>query len=220
MYFTVLSLAVVLAFGALVQPASAHNGVDHSAEAAAITVTAENRAEVEQMIILLTQLVDLLMQQADMNEAEQMHHDDEMEQTHSDTHGEELAVWVELHSNMVHAHVQEPGVAEDSFMIEGHAYTEEAAIIAAIAAQTGFSEHDIAEVIVFPTGEVDEHGDSVVDHDEHGEADKQDISGIHIMSDGQIMWGDGSDVEGAAITAAGDIELPDGVIVTPAFDLR
>ena len=72
-------------------------------------------------------------------------------------------------------------------------------------------------MIVFPSGEVDENGDSVEEHDEDAD---EDVSGIHIMSDGKVMWGNGTAVVGATITADGKVKLSDGRIITPAFDLR
>ncbi len=40
------------------------------------------------------------------------------------------------------------------------------------------------------------------------------------MGDGTIMWGNGTEVHGATITAEGKVELSDGRIITPKFDLR
>ena len=77
--------------------------------------------------------------------------------------------------------------------------------------------HDIEEIIVFPSGKVDANGDSVEEHDEDAD---QDVSGIHIMNDGKIMWGNGTEVHGAVITIEGKIKLSDGTIVVPKFDLR
>ena len=108
-------------------------------------------------------------------------------------------------------------------MLEDISYTDEDAVIAAIATRTGLSVHDIEHVIVFPSGEVDEHGDSAHedDHDdEHDGYTAEEIAGMHIMANGDIMLGSGEEVHGATITADGKIKLEDGTIVTPAFDLR
>jgi anaerobic ribonucleoside-triphosphate reductase len=135
------------------------------------------------------------------------HHDEEDE---SDT----LKIWVEVHSYKTHAHVSRPHQPLEEFFVEGD-YKDEATIIANIAKKTGYSVHEIEDIITFPEGELNAKGDSV---DE--EATNQDISGIHIMNDGQIMWGNGADVEGATITADNKIKLSDGRVIVPKFDLR
>jgi hypothetical protein len=40
------------------------------------------------------------------------------------------------------------------------------------------------------------------------------------MADGKIMWGNGTEVHDATLTADGKVKLSDGRIITPAFDLR
>jgi plastocyanin len=49
---------------------------------------------------------------------------------------------------------------------------------------------------------------------------KENPDGIHIMADGKVMSGDGKEVSGASIRADGKIQLRDGTIITPAFDMR
>ena len=230
MYVSALILTVLFTFGVMAATAFAHAGEDHSASTNAITVTDENRVQVEQMVTILTQLISLLQQQAQMEvpetdehhqeadtHQEDNHHDMDEEHSLEDSSSQELVVWVELHSNLTHAHVQEPGEDEVSFIIEDISYTEQDAVVAVISERTGLSAHDIEAVIVFPSGQVDERGDSMDEHDEHAE---KEVSGIHIMHNGQIMWGNGSIVAGATITTTGDIQLADGDIITPAFDLR
>jgi hypothetical protein len=142
-----------------------------------------------------------------------------------------LAVWIEIHSNKTHAHVQEPGKDLVSFFLEDLTYSDEEGIVKAIAEQTGLSVADIEAVITYPSGEVDEHGDSVdsEDGDAHmheEDADDEhsdhadDIDGIHIMADGTVMNGDGTVLAGATVTSDGMIKLADGDIVEPEFDLR
>jgi hypothetical protein len=182
--------------------------------------TATHESQIEQMmnlIDLLTQAVVLLEKQIDVvhDSKEADHHGAEA------MHSDDLAVWIELHSSMTHAHVKESGKEEVSFMIEGISYTEESAVIAAVVLKTGISEHDVMEVIVFPSGEVDEHGDTAHHEDGHNGHDGDDgLSGIHIMSDGMIMLGNGDPVMDASITDEGMIKLADGTIVEPKFDLR
>lgn len=49
---------------------------------------------------------------------------------------------------------------------------------------------------------------------------QENTDGIHIMADETIMNRDGNEVVGASIRADGTIQLNDGTIVTPVFDLR
>lgn len=211
--FGTVAIIGVLTLGAFVMPASAHNGVDHSVTPSHTKEVLSDAQRVEKMHELLKamqELVVLLQKKAVLHSGDD-EHDDE------DAHGDELQVWVEIHSNKTHAHVKEVGKEEESFLFEDLSYTDEEEIIAAIAHETGLSEALIEDVIEFPSGEVDEHGDSV---EEHGSHEDEDVSGIHIMSDGTIMWGNGEEVVGATLTADNKIELEDGRIITPAFDLR
>jgi hypothetical protein len=205
--FASVTLFTVLLFIAFTPLAFAHDGEDHSDN---ITISADmSEGEMQELLTeALRRLVVLLQKR--------------IEEMHEGGHGEELKVWVELHSNLTHVHIKEPGKAEDTFMLEDLHYTEEEAIIAEIAERTGLSEHDIELVIAFPSGEVDEHGDS---HDsesgeEHAGYTADEIAGMHIMANGDIMLGSGEEVHGASITSDGKIKLEDGTLVTPAFDLR
>lgn len=45
-------------------------------------------------------------------------------------------------------------------------------------------------------------------------------AGIHIMPNGDVMRGDGKVLSDATILADGNIQLSDGTIIAPAFDLR
>jgi hypothetical protein len=202
----------MLAFGVSLSPASAHNGVVHdetSADSAKIS-------HMKQVIAVLTQLVDLLKQKAALQGvvvAEVAEHHDEVDDEESDT----LKIWVEVHSYKTHAHVQKPHESIEAYVLDGISYTNEAAIIAEISKKTGYSIHDIEEIITFPEGELNAKGDSV---DEHDDDNDEDVTGIHIMSSGDIMWGNGTEVHGATITTEGKVKLSDGRIVTPKFDLR
>lgn len=208
-------LMFVFAFFATSNFASAHNGVDHSASAS-VTASDPELAGLQQLITALSQLVDLLKQKAELSGhavavADHHHHDDTGEQ---DT----LKIWIEVHSYMPHAHVQRPGEDLDEFFLDGVSYTDHEAMIKAIADKTEFTETQIRDIITFPEGDLDAKGDSV-DADED-EAESEDVSGIHIMGDGTIMWGDGDEVAGATITADGKVQLSDGRIIEPKFDLR
>ena len=44
--------------------------------------------------------------------------------------------------------------------------------------------------------------------------------GVHIMPDGKVMAKDGSIIANATIRSDGKIEMSDGIVVTPAMDLR
>lgn len=213
---TAFTLAILLAFGASLSQVQAHGDEVHSAP----VTDAQKIEKMEQMVTILTQIVELYKKKAALTGvavAETDHHAEAASEDHDENDSEELVVWVELHSNKTHAHVQKPGMAEQSWLLEDLAYTEEEEIIKAIAEKSGLSEHEIEEVIVFPSGEVDANGDSVEEHDE--DADK-DVTGIHIMADGKVMWGNGTEVHGAMITADGKVKLSDGTIITPKFDLR
>lgn len=216
---TTFVLALLLAFGFVaLTPAYANSEHDEEEEHATMTHDSEEAAKIEKMkelIAALTQLIKLLQQQAGVEHDSEGsdHHDADANAADHD----ELAVWIELHSNQTHAHVKEPGKDEDSFILENILYTEKDEVISAIAMKTGLSEHDIEEVIVFPTGEVNEHGDST--HDDEHDAD-DDLAGIHIMGDGTVMLGNGDEVHDATVTEDGMIMLSDGTLVEPKFDLR
>ncbi len=199
--FSAYALLCMLAFLAVLPVASAHNGEVHAEDTAKIT-------QLKQMITILTEVVELLKMKAALP-VKTDHHDG------SDS--DELKVTVEVHSYKTHAHVQKEGKAEEAFILEGIDYTDEEAVIEAIAKKTGLSVHAIEEVITFPEGKLDAKGDSVHAHNEDSE---QDESGIHIMNDGTIMWGNGTKVSGATVTQDGKVKLSDGDIITPAFDLR
>ena len=216
---TTLLLTLLLAFGFSLSTTFAHDDEvddDHHSESSEDIDTDDSAkiAQMKQIIAILKQIIELHKQKAKMmgvTVAEDHH-----AVTESKTSGE-LSVWVELHSNQTHAHVQKPGMQEQSWLLEDLKYTEEEAIIDAISEKSGLSVHDIEEIIVFPSGKVDANGDSVEEHDEDAD---QDVSGIHIMNDGKIMWGNGTEVHGAVITIEGKIKLSDGTIVVPKFDLR
>jgi len=218
---TTFTLTLLLVSGlATLTPAYANTEHDEEEnDHATMTHDSEETEKIEKMktlVGLLTQLVELLQQQAGVehDSEEGDHYDSDASAADHD----ELAVWIELHSNQTHAHVKEPNKEEDSFILEDIHYTDEDEVISAIAAKTGLSKHDIEEVIVFPTGEVNEHGDSAHE-DEHGD-DDDDLAGIHIMGDGTVMLGNGEEVHDATITADGMIMLSDGTLVEPKFDLR
>ncbi len=210
----VLLTIATLVFGASYSFASAHGDEAHETEIA----SDPQLARMQQLITVLTQLIDLLEQKAalsgDAVADMHVHHHDETD------HGtaEELKIWVEVHSYKPHAHVQRPGKELEEFFLEGVSYTDKAAVAKAIAEKTEFSEAEVAAILTLPEGELNEKGDSV-DEDAATSA-AEDVSGIHIMSDGMIMWGDGDEVEGATITADGKVKLSDGRIIEPKFDLR
>lgn len=197
-------LACIFAFSFSFSFAYAHGDEDHEA-------TGDDAAKIEhmeKMITILTKLVDLLEQKAKLQGvAVADHHDEEGE---SDT----LKIWVEVHSYKVHAHVLRPHQPLDEFFVDGD-YKDEATIIANIAKKTGYSVHEIEDIITFPEGELDAKGDS-----EHADEEDEDVTGIHIMNDGRVMWGNGSEVEGATITSDDKVKLTDGRIIVPKFDLR
>ena len=214
---TTFVLALLLAFGFVaLTPAYANSEHDEKEKPATMTHDSEEAEKIEKMKILvglLTQLVELLQKRAGIeNDSEEGDHHDS---SASVADHDELAVWIELHSNQTHAHVKEPNKEEDSFILEDIHYTDEDEVISAIATKTGLSEHDIEEVIVFPTGEVNEDGDTT--HEDDHDAD---LAGIHIMSDGTVMLGNGNEVHDATITADGMIMLSDGTLLEPKFDLR
>ncbi len=234
-------IAATMLFGILaVIPLSthAHDGEDHSEE-----VMSED-AQIEQMmalIALLQELLEMLIEQhggdmsdmhddhdhADDHDHDEMH--DEMEDEDDDSHDyTELYISVEEHGGVTHIHVYEPGMDEAKFFLEGIALTETDAIITAIAEETGLTEEEVEAAADFHDDEEDEMDDDhdhdemedehEDDHDEHGDDDEYE--GIHIMSDGTIMLGNGDVVEGATITDDGMIELEDGTLLEPEFDLR
>lgn len=129
----------------------------------------------------------------------------------------ELTISVEVHGDRTHVHVLQPGEEEVKFFLENLDIEEEDAIIAAIAEETGLDESDVREAATFPEDDEMEH-----EHEhEHADDDSDDdYDGIHIMADGTIMLGNGEEAEGATITSDGMIELSDGTIVEPEFDLR
>lgn len=51
-------------------------------------------------------------------------------------------------------------------------------------------------------------------------SDEESYEGVHIMADGTIMGKDGRQILGAVLLSNGSIQLNDGTIITPAFDLR
>ncbi|MFT7644978.1 MAG: hypothetical protein ACI9BF_000647 [Candidatus Paceibacteria bacterium] len=220
--FIAFALAVILALGLSLTPVFAahpdedmtsHSDEIHSDEGTHEGDDSEDSPRITQMktlVAVLAQLIELLQQQADMSD-EHVH--DDSHEHESDTEG--LTVWVEIHSNKTHAHVQEAGKDLVTFFVDDIPYSDETGIVAAIAEETGISSHEIEEVIVFPSGEVNENGDSTEEGEHH-----EDIHGIHIMNDGTIMNGDGEEVHGATITDDGMIMLEDGDIVEPEFDLR
>jgi hypothetical protein len=222
--FVAFALAIILAFGLSLTPAfAAHPDEDvtshttdaHDDESAHEEAT-PSIVQMKALIALLTQLVALLQEQAGISHADG--------ESHTDGDGTDgLAVWIEIHSNRTHGHVQETGKEIETFFIDEFDYTEEGEIVDFIAQRTGLSAHEIEEVITFPSGEVDENGDSM---DEDGDekhahdASDENIEGIHIMANGTVMNGEGEEVHGAVITADGKIMLEDGDIVEPEFDLR
>lgn len=216
MRLSVFALTLLLAFGVSLTSVYA-NEAGHGDEEETSVVTVDSNdtpqiAKMKQMIVILTQLVDLLKKKAELSGsgvAEAGHH----EEGESD----ELKIWVEVHSYKTHAHVQRPNASVEAFVFEDIEYTDEEAVIEALADKTGFSVHDIEEIITFPTGELNEKGDSVEEAEEGAE---EDVTGIHIMSDGKIMWGNGTEVHGATITTDSKVKLSDGRIITPKFDLR
>lgn len=232
--FITLSLAFFLALGVAITPvlAETHTEDEHAEEMHDEEVShddheaehSDDEARIEQMkqvVALLTQLVALLTQQ---NEVAMAHnHDDgthEHEDEHEDEHGDEvepLEVRVELHSDRTHVHVVEDGVETHSFFLDDLAVTQEDEIIAAIAEETGLSEHDIEAVVTFPSDK-DEHEDEDEHEDDHDE--DTDLDGIHIMGDGTVMLGNGEVVEDATVTEDGMIMLANGEMVEPEFDLR
>ena len=208
---TAFVVALFMIFGVALTPVLANEGDHHDQ----VESSDPKIVQMMELIDLLTQLVALLETQAELKHGSEGsdHHETDSSSEESDM--DELAVWIELHSNQTHAHVKEPGMAEDSFILESIHYTDEDEVIAAIAMKTGLSEHDIEEVIVFPSGEVNEHGDTT-----HEDNSDDDLAGIHIMSDGTVMLGSGEEVHDATITADGMIMLSDGTLVEPKFDLR
>jgi hypothetical protein len=201
------------------------NGEDHSEDGSKSMATKDNHdsekiLKMKQTIALLTQIIDLLKKKAELEgkaSVQSDHHSQSVTSPHDAAVSDKLKVWVEVHSYKTHAHVQHAGKIAESFVVEGIAYTDEDKVIEAIAKKTGLSAHIIETTITFPEGKLNEKGDSVAEHDE--DTDK-DTSGIHIMSDGKIMWGNGTEVHGATHTSDKKVKLTDGTIITPAFDLR
>lgn len=230
--FSVLILVSTLflsLFLAVAYTAHAHGDEDHSVtshmesdihdEFAVEDGDTPRVIQMKMMLTLLTQLVALLSEQVETTHAD---HDDHHDDSHDDGDMEDLVVWIEIHSNETHAHVQEPGKELETFFLEDLEYTEEEAIVNTIAERTGISAHEIEAVITFPSGEVDENGDSMDEEEEDHNHDHEEVSldGLHIMADGTIMLGSGEELEGATITEDGNIMLEDGDVVEPEFDLR
>ena len=192
------AIALALALSFSVMPVLAHDGEDHGDDAS---------SEVEQKRELLIQIIQLLQQIiAERGSAAMMTHD---EHTHTEIDGSaELLISVEVHDGRVHVHVDQLGKEEVSFFLDDYEISDEAGIITAIALETGFSEAEITEAAIFPEADEMEH-----EHDD-------DLAGIHIMSDGTVMLGNGDVVEGATVTADGKIMLADGDIVEPEMDMR
>lgn len=173
-------------------------------------------AQMKQIVAILTQIIELYKQKAKMTRTTVAEDHHETTATTKDE-SDELKVWVEIHSNQTHAHVQKPGMKEQSWLLANIKYTEEEVIINTIAEKSGLAVDDIKKIIVFPSGEVDVNGDSAKQNNPNAD---EDVSGIHIMRDGKVMWGNGTEVQGATITADDKVKLSDGRIITPKFDLR
>ena len=218
--FVTLLVLSIFVFSLATQ-AQADHGADPEPRGAA-AVSAADTAQIAQMqalIELLLELLEKLQNEKGMDTA-MSHIDDDHGHSHDHGHGasDELQIWVELHSNETHVHVIEPGEDEDSFFLDIE-YTDEDAIIDAVADETGLSVDEVADAIVFPTGEVNERGDTVHEHDGDGYSEEE-LEGIHIMGNGDVMLGDGTVLPDASIMDDGMIQLSDGTIVTPKFDLR
>jgi hypothetical protein len=207
---------LLFAFGVSLTSVYANEaGHDDEEETSMVTADSNDTPQIvkmKQVISILKQLIELYKQKAALSSgevAETSHHDEE--------ETDELKIWVEVHSYKTHAHVQRPNATVEAFVFEDIEYTDEDAVIEALAEKTGFSVHDIEEIITFPEGELNAKGDSVEEAEEGAE---EDVTGIHIMSDGKIMWGNGTEVHGATLTTDGKVKLSDGRIITPKFDLR
>ncbi|MFT5036932.1 MAG: hypothetical protein ACI9VM_000502 [Candidatus Azotimanducaceae bacterium] len=236
--FLIITCAIaLLAFTVAALPAFAETDhdehdemVSHAATGASDHDEHERVEKMQALIVLLQQLL-VILSQTDMSDVD-AHTDDHAEHAHDTDDSDDLAIWIEIHSFNTHVHVQEPDSALDTFFLDDLEYTEEDAIVTAIAERTGLSEHAIEEAITFPTGEVDEDGDSVAESDEHDDAheeeteedehhtDEVDLDGIHIMADGTIMLGTGVALTDATLTNDGMIMLADGDTIEPEFDLR
>lgn len=217
-------LAAILILGTLSimpAPVGAHDGEDHSNE-----TTSEHPERVEQMqalVKILQQLVILLTEQVQATAARSDSHADEMEaDDHAEGHGyTELTITAEEHGGRTHIHVYQPEEDEMSFFLEDLALSEEAAIIAAIAVETGLTETEVEAAVSFASSDIhDDEAGHEEDEDHESDHEEDELAGIHIMADGTIMLGSGEEVEDATITDDGMILLSDGSTVEPAFDLR
>jgi len=219
----VLSLAPLMANA---QEAESHD----QEESHEMHEDAEKIEQMEQLIAVLQQLIALLTAQAS-GETDHVH-DDSHEHV-DDSHAvDELEISVEVHGDRTHIHVHEPGEDEVKFFLDDLDVTEEDAIIEAIALEVDLSEDDVRAAATFPGDEMsdEDHGhadeseesDESEDHDMDDSEDEHedDTEGIHIMSDGTVMLGNGEEVPDATITDDGMIMLADGELVEPEFDLR
>lgn len=223
-FFSFLFTVLLFGLSVIALPVSADDEhsdeeLDHHTEM--VSDDADREVAMRALLEVLQQLVALLQQKVEMSddgqqmsintetvtaihEAEEVHdHSTHEHDAGHDTESDDLVVWVEIHDGDTHVHLDEPGQEFTTFFLDDIAYTDEAAVIAAIAERAvSATVEEIEAVIVFPT------------------EDAEDYAGIHVMSDGTIMLGDGSELETATITDEGMIMLEDGTLLEPVYDLR
>lgn len=159
--------------------ALAHAGEEHETKAEEVAHEAKtaremSMGEMEQMISLLRQLIALIVEQkrvaalpavaapAAKADAEMELHHDEHAKDSDDDHADEdahdddaaeaaekkLVIEVEAHFGKTHVHVRYVDKPESMFFVEA-ALTDEAALVAAIAAKTGFTSDEVKAALKY-----------------------------------------------------------------------
>ncbi len=164
MYAGAIFLTLMLAFGVLLVPVYAHNGVDHSEEDTTKTLSI---TEMEQMITLMQQLITLLTtlkalppavvvvddHSHDVAEVEmETHHDEHSAETTTDDADVEdeakLVIEVEPHNNQTHVHVRYVDKPEEMFFVNA-GLDDEDAIVSETSSRTGLSQDEVRDALKY-----------------------------------------------------------------------
>ncbi len=166
MYTGSVLLALILAFGAMLIPAYAHDGEDHSDDEE--TTATLSVVEMERLINLMQQLVTLLttlrtLQPAVAATDDHGHDEAEVEmETHHDEHATEetahdedeeesetgLVIEIEPHNNQTHVHVRYVDKPEEMFFVNV-GLDDEDGIVRETSTRTGLSEDEVREALKY-----------------------------------------------------------------------
>ncbi len=164
-------LALLIAFGIVLAPVQAHNGVSHGSEAEATAHADESEtaeiAKLEKIVTLLNQLlllinalhiqqgyapvvVDTALEMDDHHADESMHHDEQSSDPASSDPEEvaHLVIEIEPHNNQTHAHVRYVDKPEEMFFVSAD-IDDEDGIVSAIHEKTGLSKDDVREALKY-----------------------------------------------------------------------